>query len=240
MPSVSVVPILVTTIATLDLAGCGSGPAASDAHLGDARLGDARPGDARPGDARPGDARPGDANPVDGPLGCDPDQVCFAYHAVDGVTNLPPGRLVIAWLPPEGGGSDPAQVGYDGVWTTDVTALDLAAITPPDAAHQIPYEPCGSPAHLGDARGLIGTNLDANTDGLLSIEELKGGSIYGIFQAVIIHSDVACPPNPDVPSGILMGIHVYDDEALLDGVPTEFQTCSPGTAACDELNDQDL
>jgi hypothetical protein len=211
-------------VAVLGLAACDSDPPAADANPGD--LVDA-----------PGGAT--DGPPADGPIGCDPDQMCFAYNAIDGVTDLPPGRLVIAWIPPESGPDDaPAQVGYDGEWTTAVTALDLAAITIPDAAHLTTFLPCGEVAHFGVALGLIGTDLDPNGDGSISVDEINAASVYGIFQEALVYADVTCPPGPDSPTGTLMGVHVYDErQGVLDGVPTETQTCSPGTAACDQLDD---
>lgn len=213
----------VSAVVALGLAACDPDPEAADANPGN--LADA---------PAAVDAPP----PPDGPIGCDPDQVCFTYNAIDGVTDLPPGQLVIAWIPPEASGDAPAQVAYDGTWTTAVTALDLAAITIPDAAHQTAFVPCGTPGHFAIALAFIGTNVDADGDGVLTADEFAAASVYGIFQAGIVFADVACAPTPENPAGLLTGVHVYSDtNQLLDGVPTELQTCSPGTAACDGLDD---
>jgi hypothetical protein len=169
---------------------------------------------------------------------CRPDQLCFDYNPLDGVTDLPAGRLVVLWIPPETKGDSPAQVGYDGAWTSDVTAIDLASIAEPNVAFQTGFVPCGTPGNFGIALAVIGTNVDANTDGIITIEEFGAAEIYGIFQAGIVYSDVACAPTPKNPAGILTGVHVYSDaQELRDGVPTEMQTCSPGSAACANLDD---
>jgi len=214
------------------LAGC-SDPASSPDAAGAA---DAPPAEI---DASRVDASSPDAA---GAGACGADQLCVQIHPVDGVGNLPAGRIAVAWIPPQGSGLVAVEVAYDAPWPgADVTGIDLAAITPPSAPYQSAIPGVCDGSLLSTAMVVLST--DPNGNGHISSSEILGGTangIYGIEQELVVWLDVACAPAPpDFPEGLLAGVHVYTAAKPvmnLDGELTTMETCAPQTAGCDSLN----
>lgn len=188
-------------------------------------------------DAPPADAAMPDAAPT-----CPEGQLCMQMMPIDGVTNLPAGRLAIAWLSEEG--PNTLEIAYDVPWTAaPVTMVDLTQITPPTAAFQQPVPLECEGALFAGALAVLSTDPDG--DGAISAEEILNGeadfTVYGIHQEVVAWFNMACPAElPDFPEGFLEGIHVYSADTPvqhLDGTVTMLQTCQPGTAICDNLSD---
>lgn len=228
--------ISVAVIALLaSVAACGGDSSNPDAPTGD-DTGDDTADDTADFDATPDfDAPP--PPPDAGNPNCGADQLCFTYNAIDGVTDLPAGRLGVAWMPNDEGGGGGPQLAYDGEWTTATVALDLAEIAIADAGHVAASTECGKGVNLGVATVVIVT--DTNASGTIDADELETGNIYGIFQEIVAYLNAPCPPiDPVAPDGLAMGVHVYSAAApivWLDGVPSEMQTCSPGSKACANL-----
>jgi hypothetical protein len=240
----------------LGLAACSDSPGNPDAPSGTPDSPPGTPDAGPPADAptvvdAPGlpdgheakDAPPaedGDPSP-DGAVDptCAPDQLCLAATPIDGSTP-PPGRLAVAWVQTTGTG---LEVAFDEAWAappvTGINLVEIAAPSPPYHITDAPFCPGG---RLAIAIAVASTDPDG--DGSISSGELLNGfddhTAYGIGQAIIAWTDVGCPAMPpDFPEGLSPGVHVYtiDEPVLrLDGTPVDFQTCAPGSAACENLN----
>jgi hypothetical protein len=179
------------------------------------------------------DLLPWDADPR-----CADDLLCMQIAPIDGVTTLPPGRLVVAWLPFTPG---PYQIVVDRPWdASPITQVALADVPPPDADH-LTTGPCGPSETFSYAQVVVST--DPNGDGVVTSDEIiagyDSGDTYGIFQEVLTYSRPGCSPKPpDFPDGVRGGVHVLTAAKpyqRIDGVVKDLETCVPNTAACNSL-----
>lgn len=183
---------------------------------------------------------------VDGGVSCPANELCFLLSPVDGVTNLPAGRLAIAWVAE---GSDPSsapqiEVAYDQPWVAaSITKIEISDIAAPSAGMQTAGAVPNCTSAFAPSIAVLSTDPDAS--GSISSDEILNGttnhSTYGIHQQIVAwFSDPCAADPPDFPEGFAKGIHVYTNDTpvhLLDGTATALQTCLPGTAACSSLND---
>ena len=182
----------------------------------------------------------GDA-PIDGSVPCPQGQLCFQLTPVDGVTNLPSGRLAIAWVS-EATSTPIVEVAYDQPWVpAPITMIDIAHIATPSASVQTNgIASCAS----SYAASLAVLSTDPDGSGSISSDEILNGihdhSVYGIHQEMVAWFSDACAADPpSYPDGFAKGIHVYSSGRpvhRLDGTATAFETCQPGSAACSNLN----
>ena len=179
--------------------------------------------------------------PIDSGVPCPSGRLCFQLAPIDGVTNLPAGRIAIAWIAE--GNPPQVEVAYDQPWTAAaITTIDVAQIAAPSAGMLSTGVPsCAS----SFAPSMLVLSTDPDASGSISVDEIlngqTGNSTYGIHQQMVAWFSEACAVDPpDFPDGFAKGIHVYTADNpvhLLDGAATELQTCQPGSAACANLND---
>jgi hypothetical protein len=171
---------------------------------------------------------------------CPPGQFCFQLAPVDGVTNLPAGRLAIAWFADDAGQSK-IEVAYDQPWVpASITKIDITQIMAPSAAVQATGIPSCTSSY---AASIAVLSTDPDASGSISAAEILNGqtsnTTYGVHQQMIAWFSDACDPlPPDFPEGFAKGIHVYSADTpvhRLDGIATSLQTCEPGTSACANL-----
>ena len=184
------------------------------------------------------DAPPIDASP------CASTELCLAHEPIDGVTDVPPGRLVVAWFVIGGDAGDSYQIALDQPWAAaPLTHIALADLAAPDGSFYVSM-PCGStPA---DAAIAVAALIDDPDDsGDISVSELRvageAGWIYGIAQGIVLESPLGCAtPTDELPSGILVGRHAYAGNehtafTPTGGAPVPFTTCAPMSPACGDL-----
>jgi hypothetical protein len=177
---------------------------------------------------------------VDADTRCDGGGLCFELAPVDGVTQLPPGRIGIAWLARQSGGEPEIALGEP--WSeSSITQIELSKISAPDETHRW-NGPCGSSVLFASAIVVLSTDPDGS--GMLSgveiIDGLGTGDSYGILQDIITWTSNDCPPTSTFPQGIPAGVHVFSATTPAhrhDGVLVEMQTCRPRSGDCDRLHD---